>query len=149
MIGNDNAAIRQKLLDIVKVKGVAISRLANHLGVEAKNIFYEYMKGNLPEKGVADDGTKFFFHGLGCSIKDLKGAWEVEIEFGPHGTYTAFDKYTLCHQLGAAISDCDKFISGLKQAGLIKACDDCGADDLTDDEKEIDAAVADRLIFID
>jgi hypothetical protein len=150
MIEKKCAVMREKLLEMVKLKGVAISRVSSHLNVSVEDIFYEYMKGAVPESGVTEDGTRFFFHGLGCSVKNPNEGLDVEIEFGPMGNYAAFDRYTLCHLFGRTVSECDEFISKLESEGLIEFAGQevSGDSGLCAERNEIDSLVSDRIVFI-
>lgn len=158
MIDLDENNVRRILSEITALKRKGILRLCEHFKVSKKSIFYDYMKGRLPDKGSFDDGTIFMFHGLGCSIKNETEGWKTEIEFGPGGAYYAFDKYTLCHQLGFPLNKCDDVISILEKSSLIRLADEKlysltgearPGHEFTSENEEIDASVADRYVFLE
>ncbi len=144
-----------KLLYLVMLKKKAMEELSRNVGFSAEEIFYRFMKSELPERGSFEDGTVYFYHGMGCSIKNELEGWETELEFGPRGQYHAFDKYTLCHELGFTVGECESVISELESDGIILLAD-AEFFELTkrqprnirweSEEDDIDACVADRYV---
>ena len=157
MVDLDKNEINARLSNLVKLKERAALRIAHHMKLDPREIFYEYMRGNLPNSGVLKDDTSFFFHGLGCSVKNDSEHWKVELEFGPQGAFQAFDKYTLCNHLGFSVDECDDAISDLIKCGFIRLVDEelfkliNEQPDYTawiSEKQEIDATVADRYILV-
>ncbi len=141
----------------LEYKRKAILLLTKYFHCDKEKLFYHFMKGDLPETGVIDNKTYFFFHGLGCSIKNEKENYKVDLEFGPKGNTLAFDKGTICHLLNEKIDICDEFISCLIDKKIIKLIDEKlyklvknypKYKDWTSIEEEIDASVADRYMVI-
>ena len=52
------------LRNIEKLKLDAANRISIFFKIDNKDIFYEYIKNNIPSDGVLNDGTNFNFHGL-------------------------------------------------------------------------------------
>jgi hypothetical protein len=156
-INLDKDQVIQKIRSTNKEKEKAVSRLAKHFGIDGNKVFYEYMKGNLPDTGQCDDQTIFFFHGLGCSLNNNIENWSIDIEFGPKGEYAAYDKYTLCKILDFSIDECESLISVLMNDGVIRLADKGLFEKLnlsnvenswSSVEEEIDVSVADRVVLI-
>lgn len=145
--------IEQLYANSIKKRKLA-NELAGYLELRTEELFYEYMKGNLSEQGLVGSGVEYHFHGLGCTIKT--GSDSVELEFGPNGKVDAFDKYTLCHDLGFEIDEADNLIGLLLHKKIVEMVDEKlyrlvnkikVLDDGYSVEKQIDSTVADRYIL--
>lgn len=146
-------AIARRLNSLVEARRQAARKLAVGLGMAPEELFYAYIRGQLPDqRGVVGD-LRYYFHGLGCSVKDADGIG-VELEFGPHGRYDAFDKYTVCHDLGFHVDQCDSVIGALEKQGVIKLVDPQllnrakAKTGLESEVDQIDASVADRYVVV-
>ena len=123
--------IRNKLHELLAIKRIAIQRLASHFCVPEKWIFRCHMTLTVPFTGVMPDGTRFYFHGLGCTITNKNEGWTTDLEFGFYGETELFNKYTLCILFGLTIDDCDQFIDFLESNGLVKLADENLVDEST------------------
>jgi len=147
--------LKKELVRHLEMKKQAVDILTRGLNIESTEIFYKYIKGELPESGILLDGNSFFFHGLGCSvnIKALKKS--VDLEFGPNGQVLAFDKGTICHILGQ-MSKCDVLIKNLEEENIIALADQrlyeilCSGnrEQVQNEYEDIDLSVADRYILV-
>lgn len=153
----DVKAALQRISSEVSRRAAAANALSAALGLEKQNIFYEYVKGNLPDRGVVGDDGDFFFHGLGCSVRVSASEAPTELEFGPGGDPCALDPGSLCHLLGISVDDGQAVLSELSGLDAIRLA----APDLAQmiqsganltwasQEQEIDAMVADRYVWAD
>jgi len=73
----------------------AVVLLSEYFQCSTKEIYYKYQKGEFPQKGKITDKIFFFFHGLGCTVKNEEEGWSVSLEFGANGHATAIDAGTI------------------------------------------------------
>lgn len=152
----DTEKVAVFLRPFVNLKEYAASRLAKHFGCGSKLLFYKHLNGELLEEGATKTGESFLFHGYGCSVKNDKEEWSVDLEFGPKGIVSAFDKHSLCHLLNYEDAKCDRLINQLSEKKIIQLCDYELYRILSDNpdfnnwrstEQEMDACVADRYML--
>lgn len=145
----DEGALRERLNQWRAMKVDAANRVSKHLAIEPSALFLSYMRNSIPQTGVCEDGTRFFFHGLGCSVSFPEAGAQVDLEFGPGGSVDSVSKETLCHFLGYSLDKCDSLLRFLLDNSLIRApgaeYDGTSSDD---DQRELDASVQDRFSLI-
>ena len=139
-------------------KRKAVLLLTAYFKCDEKDLFYFYIKGKYPETGKITDKIFFFFHGLGCSIKNEEENWAIDLEFGPKGNALAFDKGTICYLLNEKMNVCDDFINYLVDEKIIKLINEelymlvkayPKYNSWVSIEEDIDASVADRYMVIE
>ena len=139
-------------------KKKAVQLLVNFFNCNEDDLFYLFQKGKFPQKGKIKEDVFFFFHGLGCTVKNEEEGWSSSLEFGPKGKTLSFDKGTLCYILSVHMDKCDEFIESLLQQNIIKIADKELYDfiqknpnfrEWSSEEEEIDAIVADRFVYIE
>jgi len=152
---------RKILLENIKKRKKAINLLSKYFKCNDDEVYYKFIMGELPDKGKISDGIYFFFHGLGCSVKNDQENWSVSLEFGPNGEALALDEGTiryLCYDNYNEDYDIkpDKLIGCLVENGIIRLADErlynltkknFNLNDLSDKET-MDLSVAHRYIFI-
>ena len=146
----DKDTLGKRLQQWLAMKVDAATRISKHLAIEPGDLFYCYMRNSIPDSGVCHDGTRFFFHGLGCSISFPDTDVQVDLEFGPGGSIDAVSKETLCHFLGYSLDDCDSLVQFLLAHGLIQGPNagyDGAAVGDDDIRRELDASVEDRFLL--
>lgn len=69
-----------------------VSALRRELGTN--DLLRGVVSGSHPRSGQLADGTRYFFHGVGCEFEgpDLS----VDVDFGPEGRMDGFDAWRLC-----------------------------------------------------
>ncbi len=138
-----------------KIKAICI--LENFLNTAREEIYYEYIRGNIPQHASSASMVKYYFHGNDCHVTD--GVINAQIEFGPKGETLGFDKYNLCYPLNKKIQKINLLISTLVSTSKVKIIDDdlyklsqnkhmgIILSDLSVEE-QIDLVIADRYILI-
>ena len=138
-------------------KRKAIKLLIDFFSCRQNDLYYLFQQGEFPQKGKITDKILFFFHGLGCTVKNEEEGWSSTLEFGPNGKALAFDKGTLCYLLSVHMDACDDFIKKLQKENIIKLADEKlysllqenpNFNDWSSEEEEIDASVADKFVVI-
>jgi len=145
----DEGSLRERLNQWRVMKVDAANRVSKHLAIEPSALFLAYMRNSIPETGVCEDGTRFFFHGLGCSVSFPEAGAQVDLEFGPGGRVDSVSKETLCHFLGYSLDECDSLLQFLLDNALI--CAPSAEHDGTssdNDQRELDASVQDRFSLV-
>ena len=146
------------LAEQLAYKRKAVLLLTEYFQCDEKDLFYSYMEGKYPEMGKITDKIYFFFHGLGCSMKNKEENWEIDLEFGPKGNALAFGKETICYLLNEKVGACDSFIDYLVAENIIKRIDKKlyaltrtyqKYNSWVSVQKEIDASVADRYMVVE
>lgn len=139
-------------------KRKAILLLTNYFNCDEKDLFYFYIKGQFPDTGKISDKIYFFFHGLGCTVKNEEENWIIDLEFGPMGNVLAFDKGTICYLLNEKLDVCENLIDYLMGKKIIELINKelyeqmriCPKyNNWVSEEEEIDASVADRYMVIE
>jgi len=129
--------------------------LAEGLNMQKEEIFYEYMKGNIAEKGNLNSEYIYFFHGYGCTVKNIIDKVSVDLEFGPFGNTLCFDKHTFCHEL-KVIDECEEAFNKLIEIGFVALAEkylsdmsekDTRHNNRSKEKTEIDECVRDRYIL--
>ena len=145
-----------------KLRVKASILLSKHFKCLESELYYKYQKGEFPYKGQITNNIFFFFHGLGCSVKNDKENWSISLEFGPKGNAHAFDAGTILYLCDEAYDGNDikpyRLIEYLVQNNVIQLADKELYDfiqknpnfrEWSSEEEEIDATVADRFIYIE
>lgn len=155
MLENEVNDYKNGLNEYLEKKQEALELLAETLGLDSNVLFYEYMRGNIPETGIIKNNKSFHFHGLGCSVVDRTIDSIVDLEFGPKGQALAFDKGTICYILDITL-ECDELINILQRNNIITLADRelyeiwlSNQEQIFENEyDEIDISVADRYILL-
>jgi len=148
---------KQILKNEIIYKIRAVELLADYFACNKDDLFYLFQKNKFPQKGKITDKILFFFHGLGCTVKNEEEGWNSTLEFGPKGETLAFDKGTICHILSVHMDYCDELIKLLIENNIIKFAnkelynllkENPNYNDWNSEEEEIDAIVADRFVVM-
>jgi hypothetical protein len=73
----------------------AASKHARQLRLELQkdDLLLSVKSKTVPATGILGDGTKYTFHGVGCSIESGEG--DINFDFGPYGRCDGFDGWRL------------------------------------------------------
>ena len=137
--------------------------LSKGINVPVDQIFYAWIRSEVSQVGELDNGWKYFFHGLDCTLGNDSTQEKCRLEFGPNGRVDCFTKSLLVDESNSDLffsdNDVSGLFSGLEQRGLINHADaslyekisqmtnnelDDYMESLTD-ESQMDTMVADRL----
>ena len=150
------------LSENIKIRVKASELLSKHLKCLKTELYYKYQMGAFPHRGQITNNIFFFFHGLGCSIKNDEENWSISLEFGPNGEASAIDAGTILYLCDKTYDKNDikpsKLIEYLVQNNVIQLVNKKLYDfiqknpnfrEWNSDKEEIDATVADKFIVIE